>query len=151
MNITVFGHSSFKSNLGDEEKILSLLSKISNGERLDFYFGGYGNFDGFVKKCAKKYKETRPDTRLIFVTPYINKWLKNREVYLNVEYDEIVYPEIENVPLKFAISKRNEWMIKNADYILLYVTSDFGGAYNALKYAKAHKKLYYNFGNADIT
>lgn len=151
MDIAVLGHSSFISNLCDEDKILSLLTKISDGEQLNLYFGGYGNFDGFVKKCAKKYKEKHPDTRLIFVTPYLNKWLKSREENLNKEYDEIVYPGIETVPLKFAISKRNEWMIKNVDYVLLYVTIDFGGAYNALKYAKAHKKPYYNFGNVDIT
>ena len=53
-------------------------------------------------------------------------------------YDSIVYPPLEKTPLKFAISKRNEWMIDQSDFVIAYVEHSFGGAYQSLKYA--HRK-----------
>ena len=44
-------------------------------------------------------------------------------------YDESIYPPIENVPPKFAIAKRNEWMMTNADFIIVYVKYNRGGAF----------------------
>ena len=35
-------------------------------------------------------------------------------------YDSTLYPPLENVPYKFAISKRNEWMINESDLIIAF-------------------------------
>lgn len=43
-------------------------------------------------------------------------------------YDDVVFPPIESVLFKFAISRRNEWMIDKADVVIAYVTHSFGGA-----------------------
>ena len=152
MIITFCGHSNFRAEQDDECRLLSLLEEVSKGQQIDFYLGGYGNFDYFAKDCAKKLKEKHPDARLIFITPYLNKWLNDRKEYFEKEYDEILYPEIENVPLKFAISKRNEWMVNNADYVFAYVHTHFGGAYRTLLYAHKHKKPYKNLyrGNYEL-
>lgn len=152
MIITFCGHSNFRAEQDDESRLLNLLEEISKGQQLDFYLGGYGNFDYFAKDCAKKFKEKHPDARVIFVTPYLNKWLNDRKDYFEKEYDEILYPEIESVPLKFAISKRNEWMVNNADYVIGYVSTHYGGAYNTLLYAHKHKKPYTNLykGNYEL-
>lgn len=63
--------------------------------------------------------------------------------YLEKEYDEILYPELAP-PLRYAISKRNEWMINHSDHLIAYVRTHFGGAYNALLYADKHNKPYTN-------
>ena len=55
-------------------------------------------------------------------------------------YDASIYPPIENVPPKFAILKRNEWMMTNADLIIAYIKHDYGGAYKSLQVAKRRKK-----------
>lgn len=110
MIITFCGHSTYSGSANDEQKLIKLFDEISNGEAITFYFGGYGGFDAFCKDCAKKYKLSHPNTKLLFITQYLGKWLDNRKEHLQIEYDEIVYPEIESVPPKFAISKRNEWM-----------------------------------------
>ena len=144
MVITFFGHSNYKPEENDEMQLLNLLEDISKGEEIEFYLGGYGNFDGFAKSCAKLYKKTHPNAKLIFITPYLGKWLDDRKESLEKEYDEIVYPNIENALPKFAISKRNEWMVNQADYIIGYVQTHYGGAYNALLYAHKHKKAYTN-------
>ena len=152
MIITFCGHSSYSENTKDEEKILKLLEEISNGEDITFYLGGYGNFDSFCRNCAEKYKKLHPNSKLIFITPYLGKWLDERKDYLEKAYDVIVYPEIENTPPKFAISKRNEWMVNQADYVIAYVSLHFGGAYNTLLYAHKHNKPYTNIyeGNYEL-
>ena len=144
MVITFFGHSSTLYSDTDEKRLLEQIEKITKGNDVDFYLGGYGNFDTLAKNCAKRYKLNHPDARIIFVTPYLNKWLDERKDYIEKEYDEILYPELEQTPLKFAISKRNEWMVKQADYVFAYVNTHYGGAYNALLYAAKHNKPYMN-------
>ncbi len=55
-----------------------------------------------------------------------------------------IYPPIENTPPRFAILKRNEWMMTNADVIIAYVTHNYGGAYKSLEVAKRKKKKIIN-------
>ena len=152
MIITFFGHSNFRNEPDDESRLLALFEDISNGEQIDFYLGGYGNFDSFAKNCARKYKETHPNARVIFITPYLGKWLDERKDYLEKEYDEIIYPEIESAIPKFAIIKRNEWMVNHADYVFAYVQTHYGGAYKSLLYAHKHQKPYTNLykGNYEL-
>ncbi len=149
MIITFFGHSSYSYSEEDEKRLLNLIEAVAKDKPLNFYLGGYGNFDSLAKKCAKTYKKTHMNAKIIFVTPYLNKWLDDRREYFEKEYDEILYPELEHTPLKYAISKRNEWMIRQADYIITYVKTHFGGAYNALLYAAKHNKPYTNLYSGD--
>ena len=51
-------------------------------------------------------------------------------------YDFSLYPPIEHIPLKFAITERNKWMIRNADILISGVIRSYGGAAKALNYAK---------------
>lgn len=50
------------------------------------------------------------------------------------------FPPIDNVPRKFAISKRNEWMVDVSDVVVSYVTHSWGGAAATAKYAMRKKK-----------
>jgi len=51
-----------------------------------------------------------------------------------------VYPPIENALPRFAISKRNEWMVEQADVVVSGVDHDWGGAATTLQYAQRKKK-----------
>ena len=55
-------------------------------------------------------KISHPNAKIIFVTPYLNKWLDERKDYTEKEYDEILYPELEQTPLKFAILSIKEFV-----------------------------------------
>lgn len=144
MVITFCGHSNYVSDSKDEERLLNYLETVLQGSYVEFYLGGYGGFDDFAFKCAKKYKRKHKNVKLVFITPYLGEWLNKRKDYIEERYDEIIYPDIENVPLRFAISKRNEWMIKKADYVVGYVKTHYGGAYKMLLYARKQKKQYIN-------
>lgn len=138
MIVTFCGHSDYISNALDEEKILAILDEQTANTQVDFYLGGYGKFDSFAYFCAKKYKALHPSARLIFITPYYPP----RETAL--KYDDTIYPALEKVPRRFAISHRNKWMIEHADIVIAYVCRSFGGASDSLRLAKNRNKLIFN-------
>ncbi len=141
--VTFFGHRDFHENDKLRERFFDFLHIYDNSP-VDFYLGGYGKFDGFALRNCKAYQKTNPQARLVYVTPYLGETLDNHREYLQQHYDEIVYPPIEHVPLRFAISKRNEWMVEQADLVIAYVDCHYGGAYKALLHAKRKKVVYVN-------
>ena len=57
-------------------------------------------------------------------------------------YDGSVYPGLENVPGRFAISYRNRWMVERADCVVAYVEYGWGGAAQTMDYARRkHKRV----------
>ena len=149
MIISFCGHSTFREEPEVKEEFLKILEEKISGEDVIFYLGGYGSFDGFARKCCAEYKEKHPNAELIFITPYLGKWLDERKDYIEKSYDGIIYPDIENTPPKFAISKRNEWIINQSDFVIGYVQTHYGGAYNSLLYAHKHNKPYINLYKGD--
>ncbi|MDE7079396.1 MAG: hypothetical protein K2O95_04690 [Clostridia bacterium] len=145
MIITFCGHSKLTDCDGISEKVFEVLKNIKSDKEVYFYLGGYGSFDALAAICCKRYKEIYKNAKLFFITPYLDDvYLKNRECSV---YDETIYPEIENVPLKFAISKRNKWMVDNSDLLIAYVNFSWGGAVKTLEYAHRKNKAYINLGN----
>ena len=56
--------------------------------------------------------------------------------------DEVIIPAgSDEAHYKAMITIRNRWMVDNSDYIITYVHSDYGGAYQTLEYAKKKKKI----------
>lgn len=112
------------------------------------YLGGYGDFDDFAYDCCKKYKKSHPNVTLVYVTPYIT--VEYQKKHLNCEkkrYDLILYPEIESIPKRYAITYRNKYMAEKADYIVAYVSHAWGGAYTMFKYAKRKGKEIFNLAD----
>lgn len=141
MVITFCGHSRFQKTEEYEQKLLTLLEKIVGEQPADMYLGGYGEFDAFAYDCCKKYKQTHPNVALIFITPYLTEeYQKNHLCYQKERYDAIVYPEIEDKPLRLAIVYRNRWMVEKADYVICGVNHAWGGAFHTYRYAKKKEK-----------
>ncbi len=136
MIIVFLGHSDFRESIFYENRILNILETITDIEDVSLYFGGYGAFDCFSLKCAKKYKEKCCRVKLSFITPYIYEGYSKLD-YAKAVYDEIIYPPIEQVLLKFAIAKRNEWMMRSADLVIAYVTRSWGGRQKRLSMQKS--------------
>ena len=141
MIITFFGHSNYVKNPKHEEIILDHLESVVGDRAVDFYLGGYGNFDSFALSCAKKFQQSHPNAKIYFVTPYITEsYEKNRLKNCSLLYDGIIYPPLENAPPKYAISHRNKWMVDKADLVIFFVTRSYGGAYRAIAHARATAK-----------
>ena len=150
MVVTFCGHRNFMGTKEDEEKIMGILRDTVGKRSALMYLGGYGRFDGFAYDCCRKYKKWNAKVKLIFVTPYLTtSYQKNCLEYQKSRYDEILYPNLENVPAKFSISYRNKYMIDKADVVIAYVNRDWGGAYQTYKYAQRKNKKIYNLAKME--
>ena len=147
MIITFIGHSSVHITDELSNKVRNaILLNISQTSPITFFCGGYGNFDLHCASICRKIRNYIPNCRIVFVTPYITPTQQQKMKNLIDEkmYDSIIYPPIENTPPRFAIIKRNKWMIDSADLIIAYVSQTYGGAYKSLKYAQKHNKMIIN-------
>ena len=141
IRIAFFGHSKIQMTKRHEDVLLSFLEEFVGEEKAEFFLGGKGDFDGFALRCCHLYKERYSNVRLVFITPYL---LENNQKYLECRYDEIVYPNIENKPKRWAIDYRNRWMLENADFVVFGVERTWGGAYKIYTRALKKKKRFLN-------
>ena len=148
MIISFVGHSF----IGSSDKVKEIVKdKIKNNivdvKKVECYLGGYGDFDEICLRACRELKKENPNIEVIYITPYISlSWRSKIEKNIGL-YDFSIYPPIENVPPKYAILKRNEWMMINADLIIAYVNCGYGGAYRSLQVAKREKKKIINIAD----
>ncbi len=141
MIITFAGHSRMTITNELREQIKRIIKNNLKPEPVKFYCGGYGAFDFACAQIIKDLKQEYSNIESIFVTPYIND-ARLANIMSSELYDSSIYPDLEITPYRFAISKRNEFMIDKADLLICYVRRDFGGAYKTLLYAKRkHKQI----------
>lgn len=137
-NICCFiGHSSIVYSDELSQRVEDAILQVIKEGVDTFYCGGYGDFDLLCAKVVNKLKSKYQNIKCIFVTPYINEGYKNKLKSVKDAglYDEILYPPLELVLQRYAISERNKFMINASDRIIVYIKYDFGGAYTAFKYA----------------
>ena len=132
---TCFGH---RETYKDFSRVLSELLEdlILNQGVVEFWTGGMGNFDGSFSAAVRGLKRKYPEIKLILIKPYFSNELNTNKEYYEYTYDDVVIPDVlAGVHPKSAITKRNRWMAENSDFVVTYVYRDFGGAYDAKKYA----------------
>ena len=141
MIVTFCGHRDFVETAEAENQLTMFLEKYARENvRLVCYNGGYGNFDYFAAKCVQRMQEQYSNIRNCLVLPYIDQpFLERIEIFKN-HFNETIYPPLESVPRKYAIIRRNEWMVDSADIVIAYVTYSWGGAARTLEYARRKKK-----------
>ncbi len=143
MVVVFFGHANFIGSPSIEEKIHSYLKEIIRQEYAEFYFGGYGGFDTFAFSCVKKFQQVNQKVKTFFITPYITEsYQRNHLLELSKQYDGVLYPPLEHVPYKWAISRRNQWMIEQADIVITYMRHKYGGAWQAYRSAQKRKRSF---------
>ena len=126
-----FGHRVIGADISSQLEQAVRIA-ITNGATT-FWVGGYGAFDSYAAGCVRRLKKEYPQISLDLILAY----LSIGKHALADAYDSTIYPEgLELVPQRFAISKRNRWIVDNYDMIIAYVRSTYGGAYTALRSAK---------------
>ncbi len=136
---TFAGHRQvFESKI--EEKIRNALeSLVEMGSRLMFLNGGMGQFDALCASAVRSLKKRHPEKeiQLCLVIPYLSDKINAEKSFLQAVYDEILMPEgLEYAHYKAAISKRNRWMVDQADCLISYIIRQYGGAYQTYRYAQ---------------
>ena len=128
-----FGHRDVTHDI--RAKLQLIIEQLITAEQIyNFYVGHQGLFDSMVYSILKELKVKYPHIRYTVVLAYMpDEHIK--EVY----GEDTLYPDgLETVPRRFAISKRNDWMIQQSDYAVCYVHKVTGGA--AKFREKAEKK-----------
>ncbi len=112
-----------------------------------FYVGHQGDFDSMVLTCLKKLKQTHPQIVFSVVLAYLPKQRAEYDLYADcsiyLEGSELCHP-------KFAIERRNRWIIDNSDYCVCYIDQTWGGAYKFVRLAKRRGAAVTNLGNVEI-
>ena len=118
-----FGHREITHNI--RPKLTEIIEKLIAVDGVtEFYVGHQGQFDIMVYSVLKELGEKFPQIRYTVVLAYMpNEHIK--ELY----GENTLFPGgMENVPKRFAISKRNDWMLKHSDTAIFYVWKVTGGA-----------------------
>ena len=139
MVVTFCGHRQVE----DKEQVAlwlrQTLEKLIEEGADVFYLGGKGAFDLLAAQNVHALRQRHPAIRTVLVLPYLNHPLHETEKRL---YDETLYPPLESVPPRYAIVRRNEWMVKSADVLVAYVRYGWGGAARTLESAiRAGKRV----------
>lgn len=132
MICTFFGHKDSPENIKPvlESTVKQILKCYPN---VTFYVGHNGSFDRMALSVLKKLSVDFPGMSYAVILAYLPTG--KSEFYSDLP---TIYPEgIECVPKKYAISYRNNWIIKNADMVICHITHSFGGAFKFVE--KAHK------------
>lgn len=109
-----------------------------------FYVGHNGSFDGMALSVLKKLSEDFPSMSYAVILAY----LPTGDLVDFYNGLPTIYPEgIEYVPKKYAISFRNDWIVKQADMVVCYITCSFGGAVKFALKARKNGKMVYNLAD----
>ena len=139
---TFFGHAECYG-LDDRALRLAIEDLIRNGVDT-FYVGNQGQFDSAVYTCLKQLRNRHPHIRVCVVLAYLPTEKNKHD-----DLADTMYPEIEGHP-KFAIERRNRWMIDHSDFLLCHINHTWGGAYKFAQLAKRRSKTVINLGNPSI-
>lgn len=134
-----FGHREVYQNIGAPLE-LAIISAIAQGYDT-FWCGGYGAFDLCAAGTVYRLKRMYPHIQAVLILAYLPK-----HPLLDI-YDHSIFPEgIEIGPPRFAISRRNQWIIRNCDASICYVNRTYGGAHSAFQKLQRQNKVLVNLG-----
>lgn len=138
---TFFGHRDCQDEI--KPKLREVLADLIENHHVDmFYVGHQGQFDAIVHRVLKELKAEYPMINYAVVLAYVPGEKREYD-----DYSDTMLPEgIESVPPRFAISWRNNWMLRQSDYVVTYITHSWGGAYQYTEKAKRQHKTVISLG-----
>ena len=140
MTCTFFGHSSFTKNIYEQVRN-EILQLIDSGVT-SFYVGNNGQFDHTVQKVLESISLKRSNFKYSIVLSRLS------EAPLNGITGKTLFPEeLECAMPRFAISKRNEWLISHSDIAICFVTHTFSNSHKWLEKAKRKGLKIINLGS----
>ncbi len=130
-----------------KKRLYDLIENLIINENVSiFYVGTHGRFDRFAYDALCKLEKIY-DIKTIVVLAYLNT--SEKDLYYDL--NKTLFPSVlEKTPMRFAINKRNMYMIEKSQYMICYLENSLSNAYTFVKKA-VDKKLYVkNLGEYDI-
>lgn len=112
-----------------------------------FYVGTHGGFDRLVYRVLCELEKKYTDIQVFVVPAYLNRTPQNNDY----DMQKTIFPdELTKTPARFAIRRRNTYMLKQADVLITYLNDPFSNTYRFVEAAAKRKKRIINLGNYDI-
>ena len=138
-NCTFFGHRECSDLIKIQLREV-LIDLVTNHDVDMFYVGNQGWFDAIVHSVLRELKKEYPQINYTVVLAY----MPGKQTEYD-DYSDTMLPEgIESVHPRYAISWRNNWMLRQSDYVVTYITHGWGGAAQFAEKAKCQKKTVIN-------
>ena len=120
---TFFGHRDCPDAV--KPKLRQVLIDLIENHNVDmFYVGHQGRFDAIVRGVLRDLQHEYSQINYAAVLAY----MPDKQTEYD-DYSDTMLPEgIESVHPRYAISWRNNWMLKRSDYVVTYITHSYGGA-----------------------
>ena len=120
---TFFGHRECPDSIKPQLREV-LIDLITNHNVDMFYVGNQGRFDAIVRDVLRNLKKEYPQIDYAVVLAY----MPGKATEFDNHSDSMLPEGIESVHPRYAISWRNNWMLKQSQFVVAYVTHSWGGA-----------------------
>ncbi len=132
---TFFGHRDCPSEIAPE--LRAVLADLITNHGVDlFYVGNQGKFDAIVRRVLRNLKQD--DYAVVLA------YMPGKQTEYDDDSDTMLPEGIETVHPRYAISWRNNWMLRQAGYVVTYITHAWGGAAQYAKKAERSGKATIN-------
>lgn len=144
MVCSFFGHKDTPT--GIYPQLLAYIEYLIKERSVSRYIvGNQGGFDSMVLKALRELKRRYPYICYHVILAYMPVERQKYEAY---DVQETVFPEeVEKAPKRFAISRRNQWMVQKSQIVVCYITHSWGGAAQSVENAKKQGKEVINLAD----
>ncbi len=138
------GHKFFSAEI--KKSLASVIEELIADKKVTyFYVGTQGKFDRIVYEVLCDFEKQYP-IQIYVVLAYLN-----RDADEYYDSNKTLYPDVlAKTPLRYAIRKRNSFMIDKADYLVSYINTPYTNAYGNVLEAIRKKKRIINLGTLSI-
>lgn len=135
MTCCFFGHRMTPPEV--EPRLEATIEALLREGADDFFVGNEGRFDAMVQRVLARL-QTRYPLRFTVVLAYMPG--EKAGTSLPASYATLFPDGLEQVPPRYAICKRNDWMVAHADTVDAYVTDYTGGAGRSVRMAERRRR-----------
>lgn len=137
---TFFGHRDCPASI--KPILRAVVVELIEQHGVDrFFVGRQGAFDAMAHSVLQELAEVHPHISYAVVLERLPE-PRDKAVW---DFSDTIFPEgLEAVPSRFAISRRNEWMLKQSDFVVTYITHNWGGAAQYAEKAQRQDKRVLN-------
>ena len=144
MIVTFCGHSEVQDRDSVQDWLKMTAEELVKQGADTFYLGGLHDYDALCASTIRELKKYYPSIKSVLVLPY-------PEIEVGAaEYDKVICAPQDDTPEQYRFTKRDFWMIEEADVIVTYITHTRSGAYMTYDYAKQKGKKILNYGGAEL-
>ncbi len=137
-----FGHRNCPDDL--RKALFSVIENLIINENVHtFFVGTHGRFDktAYEVLCSLEEKHS---IEIKVVLAYLNQ--KKNSIYYDLQ--KTIFPDcISKTPKRFAISKRNHFMLNRVDFIVCFLENPISNTYTYIEKAKKKNIKIINLGS----